>query len=163
VRFRADEGRPVMVMARGAPRADGGLTRFVNVYLDPPTARTLDVVDFRSSLIGWLHRFHENLTIPEYSGRAIVGWAGVGMLILSLTGIWLWWPRNGAFVPGLRWGRAAYTTTNLHHLFGFWISIPLAVVAATGIYLGFPQNARLMMSSIAPMTPQGQRPGFGPI
>ena len=113
-----------------------------NVYLDPPTARVLDVVDFRSSLFGWLHRFHENLTIPEYSGRAVVGWVGVGMLILSLTGIWLWWPRNGAFLPGLRWGRAPYTTTNLHHLLGFWISIPLAVVSVTGVYLGFPQNAR---------------------
>jgi uncharacterized iron-regulated membrane protein len=103
VRFPADEGWPVIVMARGAPPVEGGPIRFVNVYLDPPTARALDVVDFRSSLIGWLHRFHENLTIPEYSGRAIVGWAGVGMLILSLTGIWLWWPRNGAFLPGLRW------------------------------------------------------------
>jgi uncharacterized iron-regulated membrane protein len=163
VRFPADEGWPVIVMARGAPRVEGGPIRFVNVYLDPPTARALDVVDFRSSLIGWLHRFHENLTIPEYSGRAIVGWAGVGMLILSLTGIWLWWPRSGAFLPGLRWGRAAHTTTNLHHLIGFWISIPLAVVSFTGIYLGFPQTARDVMSSIAPMTPQGQRPGFGSI
>jgi Uncharacterized iron-regulated membrane protein len=76
VRFPEDEGWPVIVMARGAPPVEGGPTRFVNVYLDPPTARALDVVDFRSSLIGWLHRFHENLTIPEYSGRAIVGWAG---------------------------------------------------------------------------------------
>jgi uncharacterized iron-regulated membrane protein len=85
------------------------------------------------------------------------------MLLLSLTGIWLWWPRSGAFLPGLRWTRAAYTTTNLHHLLGFWISIPLVVVSFTGIYLGFPQTARQVMSSIAPMTPQGQRPGFGTI
>jgi uncharacterized iron-regulated membrane protein len=162
VRFPADDGWPVIVMARGA-RTESGPPRIVNVYLDPPTARVLDVVDFRSSLIGFLHRFHENLTIPEYSGRAIVGWAGVGMLILSLTGIWLWWPRSGAFLPGLRWRRTAFTTTNLHHLVGFWISIPLAVVSFTGIYLGFPQTARQVMASIAPMTPQGQRPGFGAI
>src|SRR5262249_23960429 len=114
----------------------------------------------RSSLFGWLHRFHENLTIPEYSSRAIVGWVGVGMLMLSLTGIWLWWPRTGAFLPGLRWRRTGFTTTNLHHLLRFWISIPLAVVAFTGVYLGFPQTARSLLSSIAPMAPQGQRPGF---
>jgi uncharacterized iron-regulated membrane protein len=162
VRFPADEGWPVVVMAR-APRTESSPPRLVNVYLDPPTARVLDVVDFRSSLVGFLHRFHENLTIPEYNGRAIVGWVGVGMLLLSLTGIWLWWPRNGAFVPGLRWRRAPQTTSNLHHLFGFWISIPLAVVSFTGIYLGFPQTAREVMSSIAPMTPQGQRPGFGAV
>jgi uncharacterized iron-regulated membrane protein len=161
VRFPERNGWPVIVMARGAARAEGGPPRIINVYLDPPTARVLDVVDFRSSLIGVLHRFHENLTIPEYSGRAIVGWVGVGMLLLSLTGIWLWWPRSGAFLPGLRWRRSAHTTANLHHLFGFWISIPLAVVSFTGIYLGFPQTARQVMSAIAPMTPQGERPGFG--
>src|SRR6476659_2658747 len=163
IRFPESEGWPVVVMARGAARAESGPPRIINVYLDPPTARVLDVVDFRPSLIGWLHRFHENLTIPEYSGRAIVGWAGVGMLALSLTGIWLWWPRNGAFLPGLRWRRTAQTTTNLHHLLGFWISIPLAVVSFTGIYLGFPQTMRQMMSSIAPMNPQGPRPGVGTI
>ena len=38
VRFPADEGWPVIVMARGAPRVEGGPIRFVNVYLDPPTA-----------------------------------------------------------------------------------------------------------------------------
>ena len=63
------------------------------------------------------------------------------MLILSLTGIWLWWPRAASFVPGLRWRRAPYTSTNLHHTLGFWISIPLAVVSLTGIYLSFPQTA----------------------
>jgi uncharacterized iron-regulated membrane protein len=162
VRFPASEGWPVVVNAR-ASNPDGGRPRTLNVYLDPADAQVLDVVDVRTSLFGWLHRFHENLTVPDYSGRAVVGWVGVGMLILSLSGIWLWWPRNGAFLPGLRWGRTAQTTTNLHHLLGFWISIPLAVVSATGIYLGFPQNARLVMSSIAPMTPQGQRPGLAAV
>ena len=63
------------------------------------------------------------------------------MLILSLTGIWLWWPRNGGFLRGLRWRRVGRALSfNLHHLLGFWISIPLAVVSVTGIYLGFPQR-----------------------
>jgi len=163
VRFPADDGWPVVVMARAAARGEGGPPRIVNVYLDPPTARVLDVLDFRSSLFGWLHRFHENLTIPEYSGRAIVGWAGVGMLVLALTGIWLWWPRGGGLLGGLRWRRTARTTANLHHLVGIGLVLPLAVVSFTGIYLGFPQTARQVMASIAPMTPQVQRPGAGVI
>ncbi len=161
VRFPPADGGPMRVMARGASRSEAGPPRIVNVYLDPPTGRVLEVVDFRSSFFGWLHRFHENLAVPQYSGRAVVGWVGVGMLIMSLTGIWLWWPRNGAFLPGLRWGRAPQTTSNLHHLLGFWISIPLAVVSLTGVYLGFPQNARLAMASVAPMNPPMPRPNFG--
>src|SRR5262245_13137115 len=158
VRFPAEEGRPITVMARGE---EGGARQLLTVYLDPPSARVLDVVNFRSSFFGFLHRFHENLTIPEYSGRAIVGWAGVGMLILSLTGLWLWWPRNGAFRAGLRWRRSGDTTiSNLHYLLGFWIALPLTLVSLTGIYLSFPQTARSTMSAIAPMNPQAGRPIF---
>src|SRR4029079_843587 len=155
-----DDGWPAAVTAREQRRVEGGgRPRLVTVYLDPPTARVLDTAEFRNSLIGFLHRFHENLTIPEYSGRAVVGWAGVGMLVLSLSGIYLWWPRNAGFLRGLRWRRGPATSFNLHHLFGFWIAIPLAAVSATGVYLGFPRQARELLSSVAPMTPQ-QRGGF---
>lgn len=158
LRYPEEPGWPVRVVTRPQQRTDGP-PRFVTVFLDPPTAQVLDVMDFRSSFVGFLHVFHENLTIPQYSGRQIVGWVGVAMLILSLTGIWLWWPRNGAFVRGLRWTRSPRFTFNLHHMLGFWISIPLAVVSLTGIYLSFPQTARSMMSSVATMNPQGPR-GF---
>jgi uncharacterized iron-regulated membrane protein len=158
VRFPAEDGRPVTVMARGE---EGGTRQLLTVYLDPPSARVLDVVNFRSSFFGFLHRFHENLTVPDYSGRAIVGWAGVGMLVLSLTGLWLWWPRNGVFRAGLRWRRAGDASMgNLHYLLGFWIALPLTLVSFTGIYLSFPQTARSTMSAIAPMNPQAGRPIF---
>jgi len=159
VRMPESDGWPATVSAREGRRGEGVRPRLVTVYLDPPTGRVLETVEFRDSLIGFLHRFHENLTIPEYSGRAIVGWVGVAMLILSLSGIYMWWPRNGGFLRGLRFTRGPKLSFNLHHLFGFWISIPLAVVSATGIYLGFPQQARDLMTSITPMSPQ-QRGGF---
>lgn len=155
LQFPDDVGRPVTVTAR--EQRERGRARTMTVYLDPATARVLEVVDFRSSLIGLLHRFHENLTIPEYSGRSVAGWVGIGMLILSFSGLWLWWPRNGAFLPGLRWKRGPATTYNLHHLLGFWISLPLALVSATGVYLAFPPAARSLMASIAPMSGQSQR------
>jgi uncharacterized iron-regulated membrane protein len=157
IRFPEDRGAPVIVAGRQRS-AEGAPPRFLNAYIDPPTGRVLDVVDGRASLFGFLHRFHENLTIPEYSGRAVVGWVGVAMLISSLSGIYLWWPRNVAFTRGLRWRRTPATTTNLHHLFGFWISIPLAVVSLTGIYLGFPQQARDVLASVAPMNAPLPRP-----
>ena len=47
----------------------------------------------------------------------------------------------------------------MHHLLGFWISIPLAVVSLTGIYLSFPQTAREAMSSITTMNEQPPRGG----
>jgi uncharacterized iron-regulated membrane protein len=155
-----DEGWPVRVVTRAANSEPGKRPRFVTIFLDPPTGNVLDVMEFGSSFIGFLHVFHENLTLPRYNGRQIVGWAGVGMLILSLTGIWIWWPRNGGFLKGLRWTRSPRFTFNLHNMLGFWISIPLAVVSLTGIYLSFPQTARDLMSSVATVTPNA-RGGFG--
>ncbi len=148
-----EKGWPVRITMRGQGRDAGARPRVITVFLDPPTAAVLDVTEFRSSFFGFLHVFHENLTIPEYSGRQIVGWVGTGLLIMSLTGLWLWWPRGGSFLRGLRWTRSGRFTFNLHHLIGFWISIPLAVVSFTGIYLAFPQTARNAMSTVAPMGP----------
>lgn len=158
IRFPRSPGTPVIVLVRQQVEpVSTRRPRFFSIYVDPPTGAVLDKVDFRSSWVGFLHVFHENLTIPQYSGRQIVGWVGVGMLILSLTGIWLWWPRRGSFLLALRWRRAPQTSTNLHHVFGFWISVPLAIVSLTGIYLSFPQTARSVMSSIAPMQPPPTR------
>jgi len=162
LRYPEEPGAPVRVMARPQQRSDGP-PRFYTVFLDPPTGQVLDVMDFRASFVGFMHVFHGNLMLAQYSGRQIVGWVGVAMLLLSLTGIWLWWPRNGRFLIGLRWTRSPRFTFNLHNMLGFWISIPLAVVSLTGIYLSFPQTARSMMSSIATMSPPGGRPGLGDV
>ena len=162
LRLPGEPGGPVRVMTRAQKTEPGTRPRFLTVYLDPPSGRVLDVVDFRASLIGFLHVFHGNLMIPQYAGRQIVGWIGVGMLILSLSGIYLWWPRGG-FLRGLRWRRSTRFTYNLHHMAGFWIAIPLAVVSLTGIYLSFPQTARTAMSAVAEMSPRGQRAGAAPV
>jgi uncharacterized iron-regulated membrane protein len=159
LRYPEHTGTPVIVQTRG--RNSDSTPRLINVYLDPPTARVLDTVDAHSSFFGLLHRFHENLTIPDYSGRAVVGWLGVAMLMSSLTGIWLWWPRGAAVLIGLRWQRSPSTITNLHHMIGFWIALPLAAVSLTGVYLGFPQLGRQFLSSVVAMSPQGSRPFSG--
>ena len=102
VRLPEDAGSPATVTAREQRRGENrGRPRLVTVYLDPPTARVLATVEFRDSLFGFLHRFHENLTVPEWSGRAVVGWTGVAMLVMSLSGIYLWWPRNAVVRPRL--------------------------------------------------------------
>jgi uncharacterized iron-regulated membrane protein len=159
LRLPKSEGWPAQITAREARQGErGGRPKLLTVYVDPASARVLAVVEFRNSIVGLLHRFHENLTVPEYSGRAVVGWTGVAMLAMSLSGLYLWWP-SGGFLRGLRYRRGPALSFNLHHLFGFWISIPLAVVSATGIYLGFPQQGRELIASIAPMSPS-QRGGF---
>jgi uncharacterized iron-regulated membrane protein len=163
VRPSAHEGAPVLVQARStALTAPGVRPETRTAFVDPADARVLDVANTRADAFGVLHQLHGSLMIPE-NGRKVVGWMGWAMLISSLTGIWLWWPRNGALLQGLRWSRSPRTTTNLHHLSGFWISIPLAVLAFTGAYISFPQFSRSMLGVFVTLPSEGQRgPGGGP-
>jgi len=44
----------------------------------------------------------------------------------------------GASTKGLRWRRHRNTDTNIHHMAGFWIALPLFVLSLTGAWISFP-------------------------
>jgi uncharacterized iron-regulated membrane protein len=161
VRFPQDEGKPIVVTGRATEGPQGTRPRSYMGWIDPPTGKVLEATETTDSFFGMLHRLHGNLLVPEWSGRQIVGWAGVALLISSLSGIYLWWPRAN-LVRALRWQRTPQTTTNLHYTLGFWISIPLAIVAFTGIYISFPNTVRAIVGPSAQLNTQQVRPGGGP-
>ncbi|MDX2277444.1 MAG: PepSY-associated TM helix domain-containing protein [Hyphomonadaceae bacterium] len=161
VRPPAHEGAPALVQARSlAQPAPGARPETRTIYVDPVTARVLDVANTRADAFGVLHQLHGSLMIPEI-GRKVVGWMGWAMLASSLTGLWLWWPRNGALLKGLRWKRSPRTTSNLHHLTGFWLTIPLAILAFTGAYISFPQLSRSVVGAFVAL-PESRGPSGPP-
>jgi len=137
IRLPDGEAKPVVVFAR--PRGEAAVIR--RVYLDPATGRVLDAPAGRG-LIAWAHDIHGSLLLREYNGRDIVGFVGVAVLISSLSGIYLWWPRRrfGARDFGFRNGFTR--SRNLHYTFGFYSSLVLAMLAFTGIAISFPEAAR---------------------
>jgi uncharacterized iron-regulated membrane protein len=152
IRFPEDTRVPVAVSVRG-PAARGERPAFLTVQVDRADAHVIKVTNFRESFFGFMHVFHENLTIPDY-GRSIVGWTGAAMLVLSLTGLYLWWPRHNQWARAFAWRRKPSTSSNLHHMTGFWICFPLAFLSLTGMYLAWPQQGRALLSSVAETTPQ---------
>jgi uncharacterized iron-regulated membrane protein len=134
-----EDSGPVIVAASagGAPARPGPPQRTM-VYLDPPTARVLEVSPSNAGLVRFLHVLHGSLQLPGV-GRSIVGWIGVFMMVSCFTGLWLWWPTVGKWTRGLRFRRHRNVETNLHHLFGFWIALPLFVLSLTGAWISFPQ------------------------
>ena len=107
------------------------------LYLDPPTAKVLEISNSRAGLVRVLHGLHGSLLVPGV-GRSIVGWIGVAMMLSCFTGLWLWWPTVGRWARGLRWKRHRDTDTNLHYLTGFWVALPLFVLSLTGAWISFP-------------------------
>lgn len=132
-----EDGGPAIIAATRAGKSQAGPPARTMVYLDPPTARVLDVADSRSGLVRTLHVLHGSLLAPGV-GRQIVGWIGVAMMVSCFTGLWLWWPIVGAWARGLRWRRHRNLDTNLHHLTGFWVALPLFVLSLTGAWISFP-------------------------
>jgi uncharacterized iron-regulated membrane protein len=72
----------------------------------------------------------------------------VAMAISCLSGLWLWWPMVGKLARAFRWRRQPQFDTNLHHMVGFWIALPLALLSITGVLISFPS-----------LTGGGLRPG----
>ena len=122
---------------QAGPQRGGPPVRRV-VYLDPPTARVLDVAASNTGIVRFFHVLHGSLQIGGGWGRSIVGWIGVAMMISAFTGLWLWWPTVGSVKRALRWGRHRNLDTNLHQTFGFWIALPLFVLSLTGAWISFP-------------------------
>jgi len=135
VEIPEEAGEPVTAAAM---KAGVGRPQRLTVYLDPATAKVLGTARSGEGVFQVMHVLHGSLMVPGV-GRQIVGWVGVAMLISSISGLWLWWPLTGSWRRGLRWKRHSNFDTNLHHQFGFWISVPLFVLSLTGVWISVAQ------------------------
>lgn len=89
---------------------------------------------------------HFYLWLPEHIGQPILASATLIFLIMIITGIVLWWPKNkGARKQrfkikwNARWRRKNY---DLHNVLGFYASWVAIFLAITGLVFGFEWFAR---------------------
>ena len=125
-----------------APRADDMVAVFrVNnddkatmVAVDPYTAK---VVSSMPRNKGWYH------TMDEIHGDIMLGTAGDYLLetaasltiLMMITGIYLWWAKQGRLKPMLvpKAGKGRSWWRDLHGAFGTWISLILLLFCLSGI------------------------------
>lgn len=153
------ERTPEAQRAGGASSGrERGEMHFFRAYLDPPTGRVLDIADARGGgAVATLRAFHTALLLPVPAGRPIIGAFGIVLLLLSLTGLVIWWPRPFKLASLVSFRRGRTLSFNLHQFIGLWIALPLAAQAFTGIYLAFPQALRPAIAAVMPMAPQSER------
>ncbi len=151
-----DAGQPARVSFADAPRGPASVVR-----VDPGTATALGPATRAPAALDWVKRLHNTLLLPEYGGRQLAGWFGVGLLLLLLMGIPLWWPAPGQMRAGLtvpRRARGARLYRALHGAMGAWLVALLLATSVTGIVQGFPQTARRVLGVAEPARPGAAGP-----
>ncbi|MDQ1834758.1 PepSY-associated TM helix domain-containing protein [Massilia scottii] len=136
------------------------------VMLDPATLavtgeRTWGGFAFsRPQLMSTLFHIHRYLVAGD-TGKTVIGVTGVALLLLSVTGIVLWWPRmtasaiKGALTVrhGGNWPRFNF---QLHRAGGFFAAPVLLVLAVSGVYFNLPQWVLPVVGAVATLAPAGK-------
>lgn len=142
-------GALAQIRLTGAKRdpGPGGLQMFI----DPVSLAVRAVYAPEDGLLRRIFMLHANLMMRDRSGRGVIGWLGVAMCGLGLSGIVLWWPRRRRFHAALtiRSGAGGYAMLRqLHGAVGIWSWVVFMAVSLTGVALAFPQTVSDVASSL---------------
>jgi uncharacterized iron-regulated membrane protein len=139
VRFTAGGGRG----GEGAgARPAGPPGQGPRITVDPASLTPTVAPPPNNGFARLMHDIHGNLMINGGIGRPLVGWLGVFMTGLGLTGIIIWWPKRGQWKRALKIklsGGLLRAVYDLHRFFGICTLIVFMMVCISGVYIVFPQ------------------------
>lgn len=106
------------------------------VAVDPHGAKVVDTLIKDDTWFYWADHIHGTLLLGDVGDRLVEVAAGLG-IILILTGLYMWWPRNArslarALVPNLAVSGRLFWR-ELHISLGFYISVVLLFFLISGL------------------------------
>jgi uncharacterized iron-regulated membrane protein len=129
----------------------GGRGEGVRVDVDPASLATY--LNASDDFLRQVFFLHSTLLMKNREGRVVVGWLGVAMLVMAVSGLVNWWPRRArwrvAFVVS-RGARGLRLWHELHSAAGIWGLAVLAVVGFGGVYLALPGAVRGLVDPVLP-------------
>jgi uncharacterized iron-regulated membrane protein len=109
----------------------------LRAYANPYTGEILGIRKATDSLMGFLVDLHMHLLSGE-TGEQIMGWSGLGAIVLALLGLWLWWPKGARWKQAfsVKWQAAPIRVwLDMHKVAGALACAFLLLTAATGASL----------------------------
>jgi uncharacterized iron-regulated membrane protein len=114
----------------------------------------------RPLLMPTLFHIHRYLVAGE-AGKVVIAVTGVSLVLLILTGLFLWWPRMAASAivkaltvrHGGSWPRFSF---QLHRAGGFFAAPVLLVTAFSGVHFNMPAWTTPAIKAVAGMAPGGK-------
>jgi len=108
----------------------------IRVYVHPQSVQVLLVEHEEKRFLRIVHRLHGELLLGK-TGAVLVELAACWAIVLVLTGIYLWWPRNAKGIAGILYPRAALKGRlfwrDLHSVIGIWISFFVLFLLLSGL------------------------------
>ncbi|WP_378184949.1 PepSY-associated TM helix domain-containing protein [Aquimarina sp. W85] len=106
-----------------------------SIFIDPYKGEVSGEIVPMNSLMYKIRKLHGELLLGT-SGTLIIELIASWMVVLLITGIFIWWPARGwqlkgFFVPRLTNGKQVFYR-DLHAITGFWIAILLLITLAGG-------------------------------
>jgi uncharacterized iron-regulated membrane protein len=106
------------------------------VSVDPHDGKILGTIEKQKTWFYWADTVHGTLLIGDVGDRIQEIAAGLG-IVMVLTGLYLWWPRDGrglgsVLLPNL-WAKGRRLWKELHVTAGFYISIVLLFFLISGL------------------------------
>jgi len=106
------------------------------VYVQPQTLEVLKVVRENERLTRLLFYLHGELLLGR-PGSMLVELAASWTVVMILTGLYLWWPRDGRRLAGVVYPRLASRGRpmwrDLHAVAGFWVSFFTLFLIVSGL------------------------------
>lgn len=111
------------------------------VYLNPYTGKVAKVWDEDEDFFHFILHGHYYLWLPEKIGQPVVASFTLVFLVMMISGLVLWWPKNKAARKqrfSVKWD-AAWRRKNydVHNVFGFYMMSIGVIFAITGLVWGF--------------------------
>ncbi len=120
------------------------------VWLSPDGARVLRHDYWGNYAMTFIYDLHYRLLGGKAVGKG-VGYAGIGIVLLLLTGLWAWWPR-GTWSKALRFkqrGSPIRLYRDVHKLTGLGGAVFLFILTITGVMLELPDESDAALASVA--------------
>ena len=114
----------------------------------------------REQMMDWLFELHRGLLADDL-GDKVVGWIGVVLAAMTVSGLVLWWPARGAFKARVLPGRGRGGWLRAHRDLGVMTAPFIVVLALTGAALDLPDQARPLVGAVAAPAPAAA--GEGPV
>lgn len=121
-------------------------THYELVFMNPYSGEVLKHKNMNRDFFRIILDGHFYLWLPNKIGQPITASATLIFLVMMITGLILWWPKNKAAAKqrftvkwNVRWRRKNY---DLHNVLGFYMTWVAIFLAVTGLVFGFQWFAK---------------------